>query len=137
MLHDVLIVTNLPFLVAAIVAFNKRFYIWCIMLLVVFLASTAYHSTDHSPTMAIFDRACAVIVVFIITSLALMRSSHLPLSFGFMSGVIGLVFFWHEEAKGYADPAQCLTHSFWHIVAAVTCIIFLASFKKNQLQPLI
>ena len=128
MLCDLLVFTNLPFLAAAIIAFNKQFYIWCILLSVVFFASTAYHSNQHDAWLGIMDRICALCTCMVIGGLAILQSSRLSLSTGFICGIVGLCMFLHDHTNGYDDPIQCLTHSLWHIMAAVTCIIFISSF---------
>lgn len=126
-----LVVTNLPFLVAAMIAFQKRFYVWCMMLLMVFVASTAYHSCNHPFVMALFDRVCASVVVVVITCVAMLQCSQTFLSLGFVTAIVGLTLFWHDEVDGYQDHNLCFTHSLWHICASVTCILFLVSMPPS------
>lgn len=126
--EELLVVTNLPFLASSLLAFSKGFWIWSILLTVVFVASTAYHTNHHSAWMKFMDRACAGFTILFIGGLALLHSSRSSLSMGLISGIVGLCMFLHDNHDGYNDPAVCLTHSLWHILAALSSIIFIQSF---------
>ena len=128
MLYDLLIVTNLPYLAAALFALTKEQYIFCILLLIVFFASTAYHSNHHEAWMGLLDRCCAVFTCLVIGSIAVARSHHVPLSMGIISGVVALCMFWDAQDGGYSNPDYCVTHSMWHILTAFTSIMFMASY---------
>ena len=129
MLYDLLIVTNIPFLVAALVALHKRFYVWCLLLLLVFVASTAYHSHDHQHWLGVCDRLIAITTCVIIGSVGLFKSSKNWLSLGIVLMVVSMYLFNMVHEEGYSDPEHCLVHSLWHIMASLTSIVLIISIQ--------
>jgi hypothetical protein len=122
-MQDLLVMTNLPYFVVALTSFQRGYHIWCMLLLVVFVTSTAYHAHGHGKVLGVCDRCFATIACVCIGSTCLLKSSLLTLAITMVFFVMAFYTFTSTGVDGYSDVQSCLSHSLWHCFSALTALI--------------
>ncbi len=127
MLQDLLVITNLPYFVVALVSFHLGYHVWCILMLCVFVSSTVYHAHNHNAVMGMCDRCFAVLACMSIASVAIFKSSKSALSAGMVMFILSLFAFLDFHEDEYDNDYMCVTHSLWHILSATTALLLVVA----------
>jgi len=127
-LAESLVVTNLVYLAAALLAMQRGFLLLGLMFLVVFTASNAYHGSDHS-CCRLWDVCSSGVAFGAMLGLSASRMTPLAIVSLFVLGPVSLHLFLEDTHGDYSCARTSANHSAWHLVSGTGALLAIASIR--------
>ncbi len=116
--------SNLFFLIPLVIALNHNIYWYSVIIFVLFIVSFDFHFFNEAREVFYLDLIFSILLVISNFILLYLSGWQQPLTTISLSmGAVALFFYFRRSENNYS-----FTHSLWHILSAVVCVLCLTTF---------
>ena len=125
-LAESLVVTNVVYLAGALLALARGYFVMCVMLLVVFTASNAYHGSGHT-CCRVVDVCSSLLAFGLLLGAGFRTIPPIVLVVLFVMGPLSLHFFLDDATGGYDHVGTAASHCWWHLLSGAGALVLVGS----------